>query len=453
MARRVRATCRRTGAAGGNRYTSGRDLADNAGAPPDMWNHPMTAVEYVSYADASGYGQAAAGYVRLLLEMGAEVHWTPFLNDALWAGRTNPPFDSNELARGRAAIFARDEPDATELRALVRATSRPIRPSKRILHLLPRFWLDQMRAAPGVPHLGMTVWETSKISRDWHAPLAAMDGVIVPCAHNAGVLAAARAEGVTVPPVSVVPYVCRPALAQATTAQLSELAGTLQIRPNDTVFYCIAAWDPRKRLAELIDGFARRFTPSDPAILVVKTGGHTMFADSNAPAGSNDVAATVRAIFKRVEAETGRPPGRVTVIARDELRDSFIDRLHLLGHCYVSLSRCEGFGLGSFDAATHGRPVIAVGYGGPRDYLGEDGFGRVPYRMVPCRSIQGFELFADDQVWPEPDDAAAFALMRTFMRDPAPHIAEAQRRSAAIREKFGPAAVGQQLIEALTRMP
>lgn len=207
----------------------------------------MTAVEYVSYADASGYGQAAVGYVRLLLEAGVDVHWAPFLNDALWAGRIHPPVDTNELARGRATVLARDEPGATELRAMVRATSRPLRPSVRILHLMPRFWFDHMRADPDVPHLGMTVWETSRINRDWYGPIAAMDGVIVPCAHNADVLAVARAEGVPVPPVSVVPHVCRPALAPATAAQLSEQVGSLQIRPGDTVFYSIAAWEPRKR--------------------------------------------------------------------------------------------------------------------------------------------------------------------------------------------------------------
>jgi glycosyltransferase involved in cell wall biosynthesis len=409
----------------------------------------MTAVEYVSYADASGYGQAAVGYVRLLLESGVEVHWTPFRNDALWAGRVHPPFDTNELARGRATVIARDEPGETELRAMVRATSRPVRPAMRILHLLPRFWLDHMRVAPAVPHLGMTVWETSKISRDWHAPFAAVDAVLVPCTHNAAVLASARAEGVAVPSVSVVPHVCRPALAPATPEQLSDLAGSLQIRPNDTVFYCVATWDPRKRLAELIEGFARRFTPSDHAILIVKTGAHTMFDDPNSPPGTTDVVSAVRAIFKRVESQTGRPPGRVTVVARDEMKDSFIDHLHQLGHCYVSLARCEGFGLGSFDAATHGRPVIAVGYGGPLDYLGDDWPGRVPHRMVPCPTIRGFDLFATDQLWPEPDDAAAFALMRSFMRDPAPYISEAMRTSLAIRQTFGAREVGRQLIEAL----
>jgi glycosyltransferase involved in cell wall biosynthesis len=76
----------------------------------------------------------------------------------------------------------------------------------------------------------------------------------------------------------------------------------------------------------------------------------------------------------------------IGVIADDELADNFIDGLHTLGHCFVSSSRSEGFGLGGFDAAAHGRPVIAVEYGRPIDYLGPDWPGRAPYRMAPAKN-------------------------------------------------------------------
>jgi glycosyltransferase involved in cell wall biosynthesis len=409
----------------------------------------VTAVEYVSFADATGYGRTAVGFVRLLLDMGVDVHWTPFLNDGLWADRIRPPFVTNELARGRATILSRAGSDDRDFLALVRATSRPVRATARIIHLLPRFWLQQIAAAPEVPHIGMTVWETSRINREWLAPLAAVNRVIVPCLHNAAVLDAERADGAAIPPVCVVPHPCRTALAPATPEELADLARALRIRTGDTVFYCIAAWDPRKRMAALIEGFAQCFAESDPAILVVKTSRDALFDDPDAPAGERDVVAIVRAILDRVRSRTGRAPGRISVIARDELPEAFIDRLHALGQCFVSLSRCEGWGNGSFDAATFGRPVIAVGYGGPVDYMGADWFGRIPHRMVPCDAIAGFELFASDQLWPEPDDAAAFAMMRGFMRDPAPFVAAARPIAASIRSRFSAAEVGRQLLAAV----
>jgi hypothetical protein len=43
----------------------------------------MRAIEYISNADAGGYGVAAVGYVRLLVEAGFQVHWMPYPYRAL----------------------------------------------------------------------------------------------------------------------------------------------------------------------------------------------------------------------------------------------------------------------------------------------------------------------------------------------------------------------------------
>jgi glycosyltransferase involved in cell wall biosynthesis len=121
----------------------------------------------------------------------------------------------------------------------------------------------------------------------------------------------------------------------------------------------------------------------------------------------------------------------------------------VLGHCFVSLSRSEGFGLGGFDAATHGRPVITVDYGGPADYLGSDWRGRVPYRMASAENPSGYDWFDDGHSWPQPDDAAAFALMREFAANPAPFRSEAEAMSIRIRREFGAEAVTWRLLAAL----
>jgi glycosyltransferase involved in cell wall biosynthesis len=118
----------------------------------------------------------------------------------------------------------------------------------------------------------------------------------------------------------------------------------------------------------------------------------------------------------------------------------------------VSLSRSEGFGLGGFDAATHGRPVIAVGYGGPPDYLGADWRGRVPHRMIRAENLSGYEWFDDGYFWPQPDDEAAFALMREFAANPAPFRAEVEATSIRIREEFGADAVTRRLLAALDQV-
>jgi glycosyltransferase involved in cell wall biosynthesis len=230
---------------------------------------------------------------------------------------------------------------------------------------------------------------------------------------------------------------------------LATLVTLLRIGPQDTVFYSIDAWDPRKHMAALIDGFARCFTADDPVILVVKTNRRVWFDDPSSPHGDRDVANTVRVTLNRVEMETGRPTARVSLIADDDTGDNIIDGLDTLGHFFVSFSSCEGFGLSCFDAATYGRPVIAVAYGGPLDYLGDDWPGRIPHRLIPCRAPPECGLFDTDQSWPELDDTVAFAHMRAFVKDRTPFATAAIWTSAIIHQRFGAAAVGRQLMAAL----
>ena len=309
---------------------------------------------------------------------------------------------------------------------------------------MPAFWPAHIGPMPFVRHIGMTVWETDRITPHWLPQLARMDHLCVPCEHNAAVL---RAAGPKLPPVSVVPHVCRGELRPPPPARLVSLAKWLKIRPDDTVFYTINAWDPRKRLAELVEGFVRNFRAEDPVVLVVKSGRRALFDDPATPGVGRGVADMFAQLVGRVAAELGREPPRISLLADDDLADNVIDGLHTLGHCYVSLSRAEGFGLGGFDAATQGRPVIAVGYGGPLDYLGQDWPGRVPHRMVKCEALPGFTWFDPEQNWPEPDDAAAFDLMRQFVADRTSFMAHAAAAAARIRSQFDAATISRQLRE------
>jgi glycosyltransferase involved in cell wall biosynthesis len=407
----------------------------------------VRAIEYVSYADAVGYGIAAVGYVRLLVEAGFEVHWMPYPYGAIESGRFGQRNGNVELSRGRASLIARSVTGAeSRLQPLVEATSRPVDARVRIIHLLPPYWPQHLSPMTGVRHVGVTTWETDRLPRKWLPALARMDHLCVPSTHDQALL---RAAPVRLPAATVAPHVCRDTLRPPPPARLVGLAKFLGIEPDDTVFYTINTWSPRKRLAALIDGFVRSFRQEDRVVLVVKTSRQALFDDPASPVSDRSASRVAAAIIARAASELGRPPPRVAVVADDELADNFIDGLHMLGHCFVSLSRSEGFGLGGFDAATHGRPLIAVGYGGPLDYLGADWNGRVPHRMAPAENPSGYEWFDDDHLWPEPDDAAAFALMQKFAADPAPFRAEAEAASIRIRKEFGAEAVTRRLLAAL----
>jgi glycosyltransferase involved in cell wall biosynthesis len=408
------------------------------------------AVEYVSYADAVGYGTAAVGYVRLLVEAGLDVHWMPYPGDAIGSGRVGDGIGDAELSRGRANLIARSIAGADSgLKPLIEATSRPVDARIRIIHLVPGHWLEHLSPMKGVRHIGIGTWETDTIVRRWVPSLARMDHLCVPSAHNEAVL---RASPERLPGATVVPHLCRETLRPPPPARLAGLAKYLGIRPDDAVFYTINAWAPRKRLAQLIDGFARSFTQEDRVALVVKTSRNIPYDEPASPVRDRSASRVAAAIIARAAGELGRPPPRIAIIADEDLPDNFIDGLHTLGHCFVSLSRSEGFGLGAFDAATHARPVITVDYGGPIDYLGADWRGRVPYRMAPAENPSGYDWFDEGHSWPEPDDTAAFALMRRFAADPTPFRAEAEAMSIRIRREFGAEAVTRRLMTALDQV-
>src|SRR5271167_4184013 len=149
-------------------------------------------IEYISYADAVGYGVAAVGYVRLLVEAGLQVHWLPYPYRAVESRRVGQPIGNAELSRGRASLIARSVAGAeSRLKPLVEATSLPVDARVRIIHLLPGYWLEHLSPMTGVRHIGMTTWETDRLPQTWLPALARMDHLCVPSAHNLALLRAA----------------------------------------------------------------------------------------------------------------------------------------------------------------------------------------------------------------------------------------------------------------------
>jgi len=97
------------------------------------------------------------------------------------------------------------------------------------------------------------------------------------------------------------------------------------------------------------------------------------------------------------------------------LRPPDIDRLHTRGDCFLSLTRSEGWGLGAFDAANFGNPVVVTGWGGHLDYLGADYPYLVDYELEPTAMAadDGWFKPSNDSNWARADQGHAGQLMRT----------------------------------------
>jgi glycosyltransferase involved in cell wall biosynthesis len=134
-----------------------------------------------------------------------------------------------------------------------------------------------------------------------------------------------------------------------------------------------------------------------------------------------------------------RDPPAVRLVAR-ELGDNDICALHRRGNCFVSLCRSEGWGLGAFDAAAHGKPVVTTGYGGQLDYLAGSPY-LVDYDLVPVHDPAGFPSYSPAQRWAEPDVDHGARLLREVMSNRREAETVAGSMGGQIRWRYRPTAI------------
>jgi len=394
--------------------------------------------------DLSGRSIAAVGYVRGLVNAGVSVEWL----------RLQWPEDGNfrnlrafgidcPLVAGAAGSRSGNFAD---LHALAVRTSQPLGCDAVICHTQPDYWPAVFARDGRSQRVGMTVWETDRPPAYWMPLMNVADRIVVPCRMNGDDF---RKAGVR-PDVHVVPHVRMHRPHTYAPTELDDMRRQLGIAAGHRVFYCIGAWDPRKAVPDLLEAYARAFRADDGVTLLVKTGksgyGEPPFHEPRATRAMFD------ALTKELERACGRPLAPMRLIDGD-LDDRSLNALHALGDCYVSLSHGEGWGLGAFDAATLGKPVIMTGWSAQLDYLaGASGTwpGAVPYRLVNAPVFPPhLPSFFPGQHWAQADLDAAAALMRRFHEDGDEMRAAARAIRTDILNRFAEPVVIRQLLEAI----
>lgn len=369
------------------------------------------ALKVVGLADATGYGVAARANVAALRAVGAAVHWCPL-----------------RPAERRSRPFERQAPCEADYAAA-------------ILHVVPEYYpalLDAERRADAArPVWGYAVWETDRLPAHWPAILNRLDGLFVPSEWNRGVF---RAAGVQVP-IAVFPHLPAPAEAAAALPQLAGLGDRF-------VFYGVAQWTERKAPWLALRAYLAEFGAEEPVAFVLKTDG----------LDRTRVRRHWRDGFRRchppvaeaVARELAAHPGAAPVVLIDApLDEAAMAALHGAGHCYVTLSRAEGWGLGAYEAAWRGKPVIASDVGGHRCFLPADWPGLVPGRAVPVRAGASEGSYTPDQTWAEPDLSQARRLARAWAEAPDRAAHEGRRLQRHVTAHFSSAAIARSCLEAL----
>ena len=172
----------------------------------------------------------------------------------------------------------------------------------------------------------------------------------------------------------------------------------------------------RKNPVGLIEAYTRAFGPKDGTTLVLKSINGDKRLDQ----------------LERVRrAAAGRPD--VIVL------DTYLSpELHsaLLAHCdaYVSLHRSEGFGLDMAHAMGLGKPVIATGYSGNREFMDEATSYLVDYELGPVGP--GSDPYPADSRWAYPSLDHAAELLRRVVERPEEAQERGRRAAARIRTEF-----------------
>lgn len=389
----------------------------------------MKGLKYISWGDTTGYAVAAKAYVRALVDVGVELTWSPMMLGAdLYEPCDVPTWPCPQLSA---------------------VCNRSIDYDTVLIHTVPEYydqWIKREQR-PGRRILGYTVWELESLPSHWPDILNRLDGVIVPCQWNVEVF---RRSGVRVP-IHVVPHlsqfegISEPSVEDQT--RMSRRLGRLAREDSRFVFYNIGFWSHRKAPYLAIEAYWQAFNASDPVLMVVKT-------------SAKDITRWYRhwrngfrlrhpSPEKSIADMAKRYPNRapLVVIADETLSDEEMFALHNQGDCFVSLTRTEGWGLGAFEAARLGKPVIMTGYGGQLDFLDRDHADLVDYAMVPVHEPTWSANYKPTDQWADPSVSQAGKYMRAVFED----RLKAQKRGALLAERIAQDFSGKTIIDTLIK--
>jgi glycosyltransferase involved in cell wall biosynthesis len=258
----------------------------------------------------------------------------------------------------------------------------------------PDYWEAALRSIGGDRHghliMGYWFWELERFPRSWMPAFDRVDKILV---SSSFVERAVR--DVCEKPVVRVPIPLVPRAGSGLQRRHFGLAH------DDYVFLCsydFSSTIARKNPRAVIEAFHRAFPSGDEKVcLLLKSSNGQQY-----PECLIDLAR--------------QAGGDRRILIRDDMLER--NDLWALQHCcdaYVSLHRCEGFGLGMAEAMCLGKPVVATAYSGNMDYMNVANSCPVDYRMIPVN--EGEYPFADGQQWADPDVGQAASHMRRLHED------------------------------------
>jgi glycosyltransferase involved in cell wall biosynthesis len=389
-------------------------------------------VRYISFAEHSGYGISAQGYMRALLRLGVELQWVPLVATPSGYSPWNAVEHASRWITGLADERTPEGDFGPEILATIEAQPKC---DSSILHCTPEHWPHYLDSK--TTNFGYTVWETDTPPAHWLTLLESVDQILVPSEFTRTVFEDAGIRR----PIRLVPHIAAPNTVPPSAEQESSFRRRHDIAEQHFLFYAIEAWTARKALWKTIHAFLQAFTANDPVSLVVKTG-PTGPRSGAAP----DTTSTQELVQELLSHYHHAPP---VVLIGERLEAADIDLLHHTADCYLSLTYSEGWGLGAFQAGAFGNPVIITGWGGHLDYLGTDWPYLISYELTPVMDALGRQSYQPTQRWAAPHMDHAVELVREVYRDQTRARSLGTALGIRIRRDFDERVVGRRLVDLL----
>jgi glycosyltransferase involved in cell wall biosynthesis/2-polyprenyl-3-methyl-5-hydroxy-6-metoxy-1,4-benzoquinol methylase len=347
---------------------------------------PLGLTYYGHVSDASGYGNAARGYIHALHSAGVNLSAVDLSGRAR---QVRDPLVESLLGKKIHSDF-------------------------HLFHGIPHVWAQQAFRLSNT--IAMTVWETDTMPSQWRNTLNHALEVWLPCDFNVEAF-----RGQLRKPVYKLPHAIVPRAASG----LSDVNSFLQVTPEDFVVYSIFEWQDRKSPLEQVQAFLRAFAGNKRAVFVIKTN----------PNASGIARKTILEACQTVLSE-----------ARIQLRaeawsESEVAALHGRGDCYLSLHRGEGWGYPIFEAACNGIPVVATSFSGPLEYLDHE-----HHQLVGCSPTavrQPYMYYHPRMNWAFPDVADAAEKLRWVFDNADEARRKAQAVVPSLQERYSPEAIGR----------
>ncbi|MBL0110365.1 MAG: glycosyltransferase family 4 protein [Saprospiraceae bacterium] len=327
-------------------------------------------IKYIFWDDDSGYGISARQLIKYLLNNGIKV-------SAVGIKRSHRYQKGYKIVQN---ITAKTDYDIV------------------FIHSSP-YYLKYF-IEPGKINIVYCTWETTRLPEKWVTEINRCSAVFVPSQFNKECF---ERSGVT-RPTYLLPHI-------------SEFMGLSAAQvPSEKIqspftFYSIGMWTNRKNNLALIDAFSQTFQNGENVRLIIKT-------------SKKDYTEPAIRLFKKsgyvyhrnllstakIKKALKNDP-RIKLITR-EWPSSQIADLHVAGDCYISLSKSEGWGLGPYEAAWFGKPVVITGFGGQLDFLPKDLALLLPYELKLINDPVWTDYMTEAQEWAEITVGAAEKAMK-----------------------------------------